>query len=158
MVNILKNYMEIRAIDIWAEISFAKELSKHNQIPYFPFKDVGIDIIGIDNKNKSYFYQIKSRNINTRKMVYGFNINEKKLYNFPSNSKNSFWVFSCYKKNKFDFFVVPYNITKKWYKLRKESCKEKGKYFLDIKPKDNGYELRPGRLNKEIKIMKYLWY
>tara|TARA_Y100000310_G_scaffold295222_1_gene326355 strand:- start:541 stop:1014 length:474 start_codon:yes stop_codon:yes gene_type:complete len=152
-----KKYITRRILDKYSEDEFSKELIKLEQQPFFPFKDTGIDIVGIDKHNNPFFYQLKARNIGIRIKEYWFMVDKKKLEKFPK-TKKSYWVFCCFKDTDiFDFFIVPLSITKKWYKIHNDGCKKKQeKHHLSIKPISKGkYELSPKRLNKYINIMKY---
>ena len=158
MIN--KKYITRRVLDTYSEEVFAKKLIKKEQEPFFPFKDKGIDIISIDKENNSFFYQLKARNKDVKYGEYWLMVNIKKLEKFPK-TKRSFWVFCCFKEEGvFDFFVIPLNITKKWFYLYNASEGIKNKheeYFLKIRPLPNErYEISPRWLNKNINIMKYL--
>ena len=155
-----KKYITRRILDSHSEEVFAKKLIKKGQSSYFPFKDIGVDVIGIDKKNNPYFYQLKARNANLASEQYWFMVNIKKLEKFP-NTKRSFWVFCCFKQdNAFDFFIVPFHITKKWFNLyhNSEGIKRKHEqYPLKIVPLSKGtYGIAPKWINKRIDIMKYL--
>jgi len=155
-----KKYIIRKKLDTYSEEVFAKKLIKIGQEPYFPFKDKGIDIISIDKKSNPFFYQLKARNKDIKYGEYWFMVNIKKLDKFPK-TKNSFWIFCCFKEDMtFDFFVLPLDVTKKWFSLyhNSEGIKNKhDQYFLKIRPLSEGrFEMSPRWLNKDIDIMKYL--
>ena len=64
-MKIDKKYLIRRNLDRYSELEFAREMEKIYQRPFFPFKDKGIDIIGIDDGNRVYFYQLKARILDT---------------------------------------------------------------------------------------------
>lgn len=158
-MEINKKYLTKRNLDIYSELEFARYLNKIGQSPYFPFKDVGIDIIGIDRGLNPFFYQLKARNFNIRKGVWGFKIDRKKLQIFPK-TKNSFWIFCVLKiaQDGFIFFKIPTMTLEKIYAERIKSCSEREGYFLDIRQNKSGtWEfVSPSRLNDLFNINEFL--
>ena len=158
-MKIDKKYLIRRNLDRYSELEFAREMEKIYQRPFFPFKDKGIDIIGIDDGNRVYFYQLKARNFNIRKKVWGFKIDKKKMEIFPQ-TKNSFWIFCALRiaQDKFDFFKIPINILKKLYeeRIRTTTGSREG-HFIDIKQKEGKWKFtNPERLNDITDFNKYL--
>lgn len=159
LIEIMNNqkYIIRRNLDTYSEEKFAKELIDRGFIPYYPFKDVGIDILAT-KKNKIFRYQLKARSLNSYN-EYWFMVNEKRL-NRNLKQQNMFYVFcALLSNNQFDFFVIPVKIIKRWYDKKREGMKtEKQKkredVFLDIKPIGKSkYEIRPKRI--KINIDKY---
>ena len=151
-----KKYLSRRILDSYSEIMFSKLLIKKNQSPFFPFQDKGIDIVSIDNSNNTTFYQLKARNLSVRNGLFRFKVKSSDLEKFP-DTINSYWVFCCYLENgDFDFFVVPFNVLKKWHKRYTEMTKETSYKFFRIKPlSEKVYRLAPEWLAKEFDIQKY---
>lgn len=140
---------------------FAGKINKQfNQKAFYPFKDKGIDIIGLDKNNNLCFYQLKARNINQKFGEYWFQVEEEKLKRFEkvTRGKKSFWVLCALKeKEQFAFFKVPIGIVIRWYDEAKKNYKQKKKLFLHIKPLEDGtYIIAPERVAKKINIMRYL--
>jgi hypothetical protein len=156
MIN--KKYITRRILDTYSEEVFARKLrKKEGQQSFYPFKDIGIDIVGIDKNHNPFFYQLKARRITFGAGHYKFMVNIDKLKEFPK--KNSFWVFCCFKEDyKFDFFIVPLDITKKWFDITNKKANKKHKqYHLRIKPiSERKYELAPKWMNDCIRIQDYL--
>lgn len=157
-MNIDKKQLIRRNLDYYSELEFAKKLKEMCQDSYYPHKDKGIDIIGIDKYLNTFFYQLKARNVDSQYPdEYWFLVKEKKIFEFPKSNK-SFWVFCALRSNgKFDFFIIPLKVIKKWYNIAKETYDPKRvQHHLMIKIINKKYEIRPKRVAEKINIMKYL--
>ena len=160
-MNIDKKQLIKRNFDYYSELEFARKLAETGQEAFFPFKDKGVDIIGIDDQGKAYFYQLKARNLNFRKGVWGFKIDTKKLDKFPITD-NSFWIFCALKveEPKFDFFKIPVAKLKEIYYERKKTCGQREGHFIDIrknKKNQSKWEfVSPSRLNELCDINTFL--
>jgi len=155
-MNVDKKQLIIRNPDYYSELEFARRLKLKGQESYFPFKDRGIDIVGINKKGCPFFYQLKARNINRQYNSYWFPVKLKKLIEFP-RGKNCYWVFCAFKdKGKIDFFQVPISIVLKWYNETIRTKKNKDEDHLQIDYKKGTYRIAPERVAKKINIMKYL--
>ncbi len=156
-MEIDKKYFIRRNLDSYAEIEFAKFLEKRGIQVFYPFRDIGIDILAFDGKNVE-LYQLKARNEMRRyPNVYWFPIrkrNIKKLSNFP----NTFFVLCALKPNgKFDFFKLPLSVVKEYIRLREQTTKKAEKVFLEIKRiGKRDYIIKPERIGKVININDYL--
>jgi hypothetical protein len=156
-MKINNKYFIRRKLDSYSEIEFAKFLEKKKVKAFYPFRDVGIDVLAFDGK-KVEFYQLKARNEHGRyPNVYWFPVRKKdikKLSKFP----NSFFVLCALQpNNKFDFFKLPIDVVKKYIKLREKTTKKSEKMFLEIKRiGKRKYIIKPERISKFIDINKYL--
>lgn len=148
-----KKYEIRRNLDMYSEKKFAKELYDRDYVPYYPFKDVGIDILATKER-KIYNYQLKARSL-TSKNEYWFSVKLKSLNKYLKE-KNMFYVFcALLSNNQFDFFVLPIKDVHKWFIEYIKGCKtERDKCFLKIRPiEKNKYVVRPIRM--KIDIEKY---
>ncbi len=138
-------------MDSFAETEFAKFLWKKDIQPFYPFKDVGIDMIGV-SRIKVEFYQLKARNPMAKgNNIYGFPITKKGIQKL-SKLKNSFFILCTLQPNKtFHFFKLPPVIIREYDKQRKASKypkRHKTGFFKIEKIDEKTYRIRP----KYIKI------
>jgi|GEM_PF-3730352 hypothetical protein len=156
-MKIDKKYFIRRNLDSYSEVEFAKFLEKKRISAFYPFRDIGIDVLAF-NGRRVELYQLKARNEQSRyPNVYWFPIRKKdieKLSKFP----NSFFIFCALQpNNKFDFFKLPIDVVKKYIKLREKTTKKSEKMFLEIKKiGKKKYIIKPERISKYIDINKYL--
>lgn len=146
-----QKYFIRRNLDMYSELEFSKELVKKGFVAYYPFKDVGIDIIAIKN-NKVYNYQLKARSLN-RFGNYSFMVHKRKLDKYVSK-KNMYYVLcALLPNNRFDFFIIPIKIVNKWFKEYRKKIKKKESHFLVLKPDHNkNYTIVPDWLKNKIRV------
>mgnify|MGYP001626461639 CR=1 FL=1 len=153
-----KKYLIRRHLDIYAELELAKFLERRGIQVFYPFKDIGIDMLAFNGKSFE-FYQLRARNEMKRyPNVYWFPIKKReleKLSKFP----NVFFILCALKRNgKFDFFKLPLRIVKKYIKLKEKKRKKEEKMFLEIERiGERNYKIRPERIRKLININSYLF-
>ncbi|MEM5879330.1 MAG: hypothetical protein QXU74_02445 [Candidatus Aenigmatarchaeota archaeon] len=152
-MKIEKKYFIRRNLDSFAEEEFAKYLLRKGVQPFYPFKDIGIDMLGYNN-GKVELYQLKARRQQARnKNLYWFSVRKKdieKLLNF----KNAFFVFCALQPNyTFHFFKVPIKIVKKYFERRKTK-KPEMEFFEIEKIDEEKYDIRPKYI--KIDINKFL--
>ncbi len=156
-MEIPRKYFIRRNLDSYAEIEFAKFLEKNGFQVFYPFRDIGIDILAFDGR-KVELYQLKARNeMRKHPSTYWFPIRKKeiqKLSIFP----NVFFILCALKPNgRFDFFKLPLSIIKKYVVLKEQNTKKSEKLFLEIKRiRERNYAIRPERIVRFIDINKYL--
>lgn len=145
-----KKFLTRHHLDAFSEETFAKLLDKKGEMAFFPFKDVGVDILSINKNNQLRCYQLKARNINQANGEYWFKIKKDldKVNEFP----NFYWVFCALKEGEyiFDFFVVPKEEINNYFKMKTEKAE-----FLQIKPKDGRYIIIPKRAEFNINQYRY---
>lgn len=151
-----KKYEVRRNLSMYSEKKFAEELSKSGYTLYYPFKDIGIDILATKDK-KIFKYQLKARDLNT-KSAYWFLIRISDLNEYLTE-RNMYYVFcALLANNQFDFFIVPIKKVFDWWNEHTNGLGvTHNKEFLKIKPIGrHKYEIRPKRLKKKIDVNKYL--
>lgn len=140
-----------RNLEMFSQKEFAHKLNELGYTSYYPFKDVGIDILAT-KKNLTHKYQLKSRNSNKfGEYRYPCKLTDLKKFR---HEKNMFWVLcALLPNNKFDFFILPINILfHNWFEKYQKEAKKK---FLRIKPLGNhNYEIGPKMI--KLDINKYL--
>jgi len=144
-----KKYLVRHHLDSYSEIEFASYLIKKGFQPFFPFKDIGIDIVAHKKKNFE-LYQLKARNISLRYNQFRFRVKKEDIEKLSkSNNKNTYFIFCAFQENqKFHFFKVPVSVVKKYFK---EAPKDR---FFKIKKINAKYQVYPRRIG--IKINKYI--
>jgi len=158
-MKISRKYFIRRDLALYSEIEFAKFIMKRGFMPFYPFKDEGIDILAFNEKeNKIEFCQLKARNEMKRyPNIYWFPIRKKdieKLSRFP----NAFFILCALRPDgKFDFFKLPVPVVKKYIELREQTTKKQSKQFLEIERLGKrNYQIKPKRISEKIDINKYL--
>lgn len=157
-----KKYLIRHHLDSYSEMEFSNSLNKKNFQPFFPFKDEGIDIVAFESNNfkKPFFYQLKARNITIKNNCYSFRLSKAKIEEADKIS-NFYWVLCALKPSgKFDFFVFPQKIIKKWMDVLNKKLNEIGsefgeKRFFKIKSEEDSYSIAPRYI--KIDPNKYLW-
>ena len=157
-----QKYLTRHQLDAYSEMEFSKLLKKKKSQPFFPFKDEGIDIVAFKDNNfkKPFFFQLKARNLTIKNNVYRFRIFKTKIEE-AEKINNFYWVLCAFKSSgKFDFFVFPQKIIKKWMDVWNKKLNENGKEFgakrfFIIKSEENDYSIAPQYI--KIDPNKYLW-
>jgi hypothetical protein len=135
-------YRTRRQLESFSEEEFAKYLIGKGYLPFFPYKDTGIDMAALKG-GKIEFYQLKSRIQSLRhEGKYRFKVwhDIKKLK--KAHISNAFFILCALQpdEGRFDFFKVPLKVVEEYF--RKNVCKSTS--FLDIQKLDkNEYEIRP---------------
>lgn len=144
----------IRNLDMYAEKEFAKKLLEMGQVPYYPFKDKGIDILTMKG-NTAYKYQLKARNLKDQNHDYWFTIRKRDLKKYLKE-KNMFYVFcAVLPDTHFDFFIIPIKMVYWWFKEYTKECETKLDPFFRIKPVSKGkYKVEPKRIKLDINKYK----
>lgn len=134
-------YLVRRNLDAYAEIAFARYLSKRGVVPYFPFRDVGIDMIGLKEGGVE-FYQLKARNeMRAPKDHYWFPV-RKNIEGLSKFKKKAFFILCALQPNQadFHFFKVPVPVAKHYFNAKHY---RKSKFF-EIRRRENGsYRIVP---------------
>jgi len=159
-MDVKKKYLIRRSLDFYSELEFAKFLEKKGYLVFYPFRDVGIDMMSYKN-GKIELYQLKSRNEHVRyPNIYWFPIRKKDIIKLEEYSRffDVFFVLCALQTNgKFDFFKIPLNVVKQYIRLREKTTKKRDAHFLEIKRiSERNYEIKPERIRKQININNYL--
>lgn len=110
-------YLVRHALQTFSELEFAKKLKK-KYFTFFPFRDEGIDIMGIDKKNPAIVkcFQVKARN--KGRHTYQFRI-DKKSFSRTKNVPSMWYVFVLVDNDRIvDHIVIPVSHLKKWMKIK----------------------------------------
>ena len=89
-MKINKKYYIRRNLDSYSETEFAKLLEKEGYMVFYPFRDIGIDILAYKN-GKVELYQLKARNEHGRRPNY-YRFSIKKDIEKLSKYTNIFFV------------------------------------------------------------------
>jgi len=130
-------------LDAYSEMVFSDLLIRKGYEVYFPFKDVGIDIITTKNRKIKY-YQLKSRNPLKDNVTYWFPVRRSisKIKSLNYNLKQVHFVFCALQLNQkeFHFFEVPFKRVLAYFN------KKRGKLKRDFeirRIKEDKYETLP---------------
>ena len=150
-MKINKKYYIRRNLDSYSEIEFAKILEKDGYMVFYPFRDIGIDILAYKGR-KVELYQLKARNEHGRRPnYYRFSIRKdiEKLSKYP----NTFFILCALQPSgKFDFFKLPIDVAEEYFK--EKGAKDSWLGIERINPRD--YEIRPRRIANLFDINNYL--
>jgi hypothetical protein len=146
-MNPSEKYLTRRHLEAYSEISFSKFLFKKGIAPYFPFKDVGIDMVAFKG-NKIEFYQLKARNENlNQKRVYWFSL--KKNLHKLSKFRNTYFILCALQPNQkeFHFFKIPIKMIIKYFKKKHA---RNARMFEIKRISESNYKLMPQYLKWNI--------
>jgi hypothetical protein len=144
----IERYMSRRNLDAYAEIAFARYLSGKGTVPYFPFKDVGIDMIGI-LRGQVEQYQLKARNEMLHMPgVYWFPLRAN-LKNLSKIKGKVYFILCALQPNQkdFHFFKVPVREAARYYKLKRHRT---AKFFEIKRLTGKNYKIYPTYIHLDV--------
>jgi hypothetical protein len=147
-----ERYLVRRNLDAYAEIAFSHFLASRGFIPYFPFKDVGIDMLGM-KKGAVELYQLKSRNeMRAPKHHYWFPA-RKNVTPLSKLKGKVFFILCALQPNQKDFhyFKVQVSVVDRYFRLKHY---QKSKHFEIKRLKDGSYKIVPDYISIDVNAFR----
>lgn len=142
-MEVSKDFVIKVHLDLFSELEF-KRLIEKDFNAYFPYDDIGIDIVAFpkNDPSKPEFYQLKAANTYKRNpKQYWFNVLKNVKKYRTAKEKPIFFIFCAFDMDtkQFDFFKIPFETVDKYIKQKVD----KKKFFQIKKNHKKKYEIVP---------------